>query len=143
MTADTEKAVERAHHISKINDMWWSGYCHETIEVAIRSFNDEDGGQAQRLAWLGEHIHECKECSRANLWKALEAELARRISPEALHKFFQGENIFQYKAEADRLLPELLKETKFSAEMIEFAERVAKRHGKPYPNLAELRGWKR
>lgn len=116
----------------RINNVWWSGFCHETVEFSATTFDDPDGGTARRSAFTREHINRCHQCALAFTWKNAEAELARRL--DCFEFFVQGGDIFErYGDRARREFAKMLQETKFPAEMLDFVHRVSKRHGKPYP----------
>lgn len=116
----------------KLNDIWWGGFCSDTVEYCATTFEDPDG-DAKRIAWTQKHINECVDCARAFLWKNVEGELARRLGPEAAELFQQGGNVFErYGEQATSTLDVMLRETKYPRQMAEFVERVSKRFGTPY-----------
>lgn len=55
----------------KLDDMWQSGYCDETVRHAQQSKDRED-----RIAWMTQHVGHCDDCHFANCVKALEAAVS-------------------------------------------------------------------
>lgn len=127
----------------KLNHIWWSGFCHTVVEFSAATFDDPDG-EARREAFVKEHINECTECACAFLWKNAEAELARRLG--AFEFFRQGGDVFQrYGDRARKGLAQMLQETEYPKEMLEFLSCKSLRYGRPYPGRpGALKGtWKR
>ena len=71
----------------KLNDVWCSGYCAETVEAGRRFADDPE----KRIAHLTAHIGECQSCQYANFMKGLERNVAEEIG--VLDEFFAGEDI--------------------------------------------------
>lgn len=126
-----------------INHMWWSGFCHDTIEFSATTISDPDG-VSKREEFVREHINSCHECALAFLWKNAEGELARRLG--AFEFFAAGGDLFERFGERAREeFSKMLQETRFPNEMLDFLQRAALRHGKPYPGRRTvMKGtWKR
>lgn len=76
----------------KINDMYWGGYCDQTI----RFIAEVDGGpnhREQRTNYLKQHVPICIDCRNANIMKALEYEVAAELGANVQQLFCHGGDI--------------------------------------------------
>lgn len=85
----------------KLNDIWRSGYCEETVEMGRFYANDP----AKRVAWLRTHIQTCPACEYANVMKGVEAKVAEKLG--VLAKFNRGEDIHRSPGFQDALREEM------------------------------------
>jgi hypothetical protein len=115
-----------------INQMWYSGYCHEAVTFA--SATDLASGGQQRVAWLQKHVPECRECQHANLLKGIEASISEGLG--FLEEFNQGGDVATqpgYQESLKRHLDAGMKMGMIDGEFFEWIDRAAKRRGKPWP----------
>ena len=78
----------------KINDIWRSGYCRQTVKQAQQTSNTPAGAR-ERLHYLQLHItnEHCEDCDFANRLKALESVVAQRMGSKAYALFLHGGDI--------------------------------------------------
>lgn len=63
---------------AKIRDVYYSGFCAQTVEQA-RGTTADAGGASDRRYFLQRHIKTCPKCLTATKWKDLEARVAERL----------------------------------------------------------------
>lgn len=91
----------------KIDDIWRSGYCRETVEHAKTTTPDAAGAR-ERTAYLSQHIGMrynadtdavelsdggCFECLCANVLKNIEGEVAAAMGPGFFTLFAKGGDV--------------------------------------------------
>lgn len=73
----------------KLQDLWRSGYCADTVRHAATTEMGEVGSE-ERIKFLKQHIQKCECCRNANMMKALEENVARLCGGKALVMFYLG-----------------------------------------------------
>jgi hypothetical protein len=99
----------------KLNDIWRSGYCEETVEAG-RFYAREP---AKRVEWLRAHLPNCPACEYANTMKGVEARVAEKIG--LLDKFNRGEDVHRspgFKEGLQQEMEDLLKGDDINPEFI-------------------------
>ena len=79
--------MQRKTRAQKLNDVWRSGYCEETVEAGRRFATDA----AKRVAFLQEHVGSCDVCQFANIMKNVEHRTAIAVGVE--DAFHAGEDV--------------------------------------------------
>lgn len=128
---------------SKLNDMWWAGFCSKLIEHARHTLPGMAGSN-DRTSFLLGHIFPgpskgCKDCLNANTFKGLERETAVRMGPKYVALFEAGGDIAK-ETHGRNQFQEALKITLRNAfttgvidqDFMEWMEEKAERYGQPY-----------
>jgi hypothetical protein len=115
--------------VEKLDQMWWSGYCDESIRFASSAKDPE-----ARIKFLKEHIGGCTDCQTANKVKGLEK--AVYVLLEKADWFEQGRDASHLPEYAAALGAVLMEARMMGAlddkEVAWMMERGA-RHGTPWP----------
>lgn len=117
---------------AKINDIWHSGFCDETIEHA--RLTTEADSQA-RIDFLRIHLKTCADCRNANIMKTVEHETAKLIGPEAEKAFLAGQDVTQldgFQGAFHQTITSLIKSGVVDHSYFHWMHRVAGRAGKDY-----------
>jgi hypothetical protein len=113
----------------KVDELWWAGYCGKAVKYMKSTFSDPKGEQ-RRIAFIREHIKECYDCRLANVGKDMEAATAIEMGIEAELLFKHGGDITTmagFQKAFEKVFPEFI-----TLELVEFMQRIAERHGKPF-----------
>lgn len=118
-----------------LDQMYWSGYCDETIANAEKT--DFALGGPERVAWMQKHLPECKDCWRASKFKELEFRAVKRMdNKDALTAFHMGTtNLMKmpgYLKNMDSIIGEEIASNRLTQEDIEWIHTMATRYGKPW-----------
>jgi hypothetical protein len=77
----------------KINDLWMSGYCKDTVQT-MNTIGTSHSRLAARMQYMKRHVVECERCAMANLAKGVEHDVAVELTkdghPSALILFKSG-----------------------------------------------------
>ncbi|MHC4621183.1 MAG: hypothetical protein ACYTEQ_25835 [Planctomycetota bacterium] len=117
---------------AKVNDIWRSGFCNETVEHA--RLTTADDAQA-RINFLRAHVKTCKDCYNANIMKAVEHEVAKTIGPHAEQLFCSGGDIATLPGFQDAFklrLDELMQSGIVGEDYVAWMARVATRATQDY-----------
>lgn len=120
----------------RLDAMYWAGFCDDTLLHA--SGTDLKRGHADRVAWLQGHINGCVDCQRATRIKNLEFRIAERL--DAVDRFTSGEELSDlegYDEAHEDILNKAISVGFVKKEDIDWMERMAKRHGNPWPGRIE------
>lgn len=115
---------------TKINDLWCSGYCRETVEFAKSTFTMGEEGPEARVNFLTKHVAFCQDCTHANIMKQVEGMVAMKMGPDAVALFATGGDITTLGRHEDHLreaMLELERSQVIDKSFDEWMSRVARR----------------
>jgi len=117
----------------KLQDIIRFGYCEKAVEYAASTTAADS---AARITWMTGHIPSCPNCARASRLKALEADAAEALGPDAVSIFTHGGDITLlpgYEAATDQAIDKGLKNGTLLPEDIRWAlehhDQTTTRHG--------------
>lgn len=116
-----------------LDEMWYSGYCNETLEFTHGTVLDSVGKQ-QRLGWMHKHLPMCRECRFANTMKGIEASVAEELGQ--LEGFRHGADITKHpdsQKKTGEHLAAAIRAGTLDGEVFTWMTSIVKRRGRPWP----------
>jgi len=116
--------------------MWYSGYCNDAVEFCSTTGFDDEGSQA-RVTWMKKHVPDCQECTFANFFKAMEADVAKELG--LFDVFLRGGDISTHPGHRDAVHRRMMLTVEaglIDPAIQEWLTRVVKRREAPWPGRA-------
>lgn len=116
-----------------LDEMWYSGYCNDAVEMASTTELGPIGG-AKRIRWLKDHIGSCVDCRFAAMFKNMEGEIAQQLG--VFDEFERGGDVTKhpgYKGLLQRYMSAGVQMGVIDGDVQEWMDRVVERRGKPWP----------